>query len=79
MLYHLGILIQTPQRERTNTPFFLYTEVNEMKKCRALGEEWTLISVNGEQAVIENKSGRFSILKKNIEIEQKKVSKKDKK
>ena len=46
-----------------------------MDKCKALGQEWTLVSINGEQAVIENKSGRFSILAKDIEIIKKSAKK----
>lgn len=46
-----------------------------MVKCKALGQEWTLVSINGEQAVIENESGRFSILAKDIEIIKKNARK----
>lgn len=39
-----------------------------MRKCKALDQEWKLISIDKEQAVIENETGRYSILAKYVEV-----------
>ena len=39
-----------------------------MRRCKAIGQEWKLVSLNGDQAVIENETGRYSILAKNVEV-----------